>query len=180
MKLPSRRRSLAALAVLALITAPAILLGPRLVRAFTLPPDILYFDPISVPMDHTLHVHVVNEIGTGPMDFRAFVKPTTPAAGSTVLGATITLNPGEGSDETFTFASFSPPAGATRVPVVVTIMASPTGSPGVPLPFDWSGTVASSVEIVSDKTELPTAILGGRHVLRADRSGSPAPCLFCN
>src|SRR5260221_922922 len=59
-RLLAGRRSLALLAVLALLAAPAILLEPRPVRAFTLPTDIIYFDPISVPLDHTLHVHLVN------------------------------------------------------------------------------------------------------------------------
>lgn len=165
------------LIVLALAAMPAIVLGPRMVRAFTLPPDIIYFDPISVPVDHTLHVHLVNQLG-GPMEFRAFLNPTTAGAGGSVVGAAITLNFGEGSDETFTFAGFGPPPGATRVPVVVTILANLPG--GGSLPPEWSGTVASSVEIVSDKTELPTAILGGRHITRDDGSGNPAPCLFCN
>jgi hypothetical protein len=171
------RRSLATLALLALFAAPAILLEPRPVRAFTLPTDIIYFDPISVPLDHTLHVHLVNELSNVKMDFRAILTPTTPGAGSQVLGSTINLAPGDGSDEAFTFAGFSPPSGATRVPVVATIFVTLTGSGS--LPSDWSGTVASSIEIVSDKTELPTAILGGRHILR-DRGGNPNPCLFCN
>jgi hypothetical protein len=171
------RRSLATLALLALFAAPAILLEPRPVRAFTLPTDIIYFDPISVPLDHTLHVHLVNELSNVKMDFRAVLKPTTPGVGSQVLGGTITLGPGDGSDEAFTFAGFSPPSGVTRVPVVATIFVTLTG--GGSLPSDWSGTVASSVEIVSDKTDVPITILGGRHILR-DRGGNPTPCLFCN
>lgn len=174
---PAGRRFLGALALLALFAAPAILFEPRPVRAFTLPTDIIYFDAISVPLDHTLHVHLVNELSNVKMDFRAFLKPTTPGAGSPVVGSTVTLAPGDGSDESFTFAGFSPPAGVTRVPVVATILVTLTG--GGSLPNDWSGTVASSVEIVSDKTDLPTAILGGRHILR-DRAGNPTPCLFCN
>jgi hypothetical protein len=174
------RRFLGPLAVLA-VAASVFLVGPRIVKAFTLPPDILFFDPISVPVDHTLHVHLVNHLGAGPLEFRAFIVPTTPAAGASVVGSAITLNVGQGSDEAFPFAGFGAPPGATSVPVVVTIMASiPGAPPGTPLPPDWSGTVASSVEIVSDKTALPTAILGGRHVMRADRSGGSAPCLFCN
>ncbi len=171
------RRSLGTLALLALFAAPAILLEPRPVRAFTLPTDIIYFDPISVPLDHTLHVHLVNELSSVKMDFRAVLTPTTPGAGSQVLGSTVTLAPGDGSDEAFPFAVFSPPSGVTRVPVVATIFVTLNG--GSSLPNDWSGTVASSVEIVSDKTDLPTAILGGRHILR-DRAGNPTPCLFCN
>jgi len=170
------RRLLGTIALLALV-APTMFLEPRPARAFTLPGDILYFDPISVPVDHTVHVHIVNELASDKMDFRALLTPTTPAVGSSVVGALVTLPPGEGSDESFTFASFAPPSGTVRVPMVVTILVTSTN--GGTLPPEWSGTVASSVEIVSDKTELPTAILGGRHVLR-DNAGSPEPCLFCN
>ena len=178
----ARRRFLGGtLALLALVAVPAILLGPRLVRAFTLPNNIIYFDPVSVPVDRTLHLHLVNELGSAAMDFRPFLKPTTPGAGSSVVGATITLNPGDGSDQAFTFAGFSPPPGATRVPVVCTIFVSLTG--GGTLPADWSGRVASSVEIVDDVTGQQTAILGGRHILRSGPGGpggTPTPCLFCN
>lgn len=170
------RRLLGTLALLALV-APTMFLGPRPARAFTLPGDILYFDPISVPVDHTVHIHLVNELSNVKIDFRALLTPTTPAVGSPVVGALVTLAPGEGSDESFSFASFTPPAGTVRVPMVATILVMPNG--GGTLPPDWSGTVASSVEIVSDKTELPTAILGGRHVLR-DNAGNPEPCLFCS
>jgi hypothetical protein len=170
------RRLLGTLALLALV-APTMFLEPRPARAFTLPGDILYFDPISVPADHTVHIHLVNQFASGKLDFRALLTPTTPAAGSTVVGALITLAPGEGSDESFSFASFAPPPGTLRVPMVATILVMPNG--GGTLPAEWSGTVASSVEIVSDKTELPTAILGGRHVLR-DNAGNPEPCLFCS
>ena len=113
----SRRRLLGTIALLILAAAPAILLQPRPVRAFTLPGDILYFDPISVPVDHTVHVHLFNELSNVKMDFRAILTPTTPGAGSPVVGATITLAPGDGSDEAFTFASFAPPPGAVRVPM---------------------------------------------------------------
>ena len=168
------------LALLALVAVPAVLLGPRIARAFTLIPTIIYFDPISVPVDHTLHVHLVNQFGTGPMVFRTSLKPTTPTAGSPVLAGAFTLNPGEGNDQAFSFAAFAPPAGATRVPVVVTILVAPGG--GGSLPADWSGRVASSVEIVNDITGLQTAILGGRHIIRGGPPGgtTPTPCLFCN
>jgi hypothetical protein len=170
------RRLLGTIALLALV-APTMFLEPRPARAFTLPGDILYFDPISVPVDHTVHIHLVNQFANDKMDFRALLTPTTPTVGSTVAGSLVTLAPGEGSDESFTFATFAPPPGTLRVPMVVTILVMPTN--GGTLPADWSGTVASSVEIVSDKTELPTAILGGRHVLR-DNAGNPEPCLFCS
>lgn len=170
------RRLPGTIALLALV-APTMFLEPRPARAFTLPGNILYFDPISVPVDHTVHIHLVNQFSNDKMDFRAILTPTQPAVGSPVVGALITLAPGDGSDESFTFASFAPPPGTVRVPMVAMIFVIPNG--GGTLPADWSGRVASSVEIVSDKTELPTAILGGRHVLR-DNAGSPGPCLFCN
>ncbi len=172
------RRFLGTMAVLAVAGVPALLTGPRLAKAFTLPPDIIYFDPVGVPVDYTLHLNLVNEIGGANMDFRPFCKPTTPAAGSPVVGATVTLAPGDGADQDFPFASFSPPAGATRVPVVCTILVTLSG--GGSLPADWSGRVASSVEIVDDKTGQQTAILGGRHILRDSPSSTPTPCLFCN
>jgi hypothetical protein len=91
------RRFLGPIAVLA-VAASVVLVGPRIVKAFTLPPDILFFDPISVPVDHTLHVHLVNHLGAAPLEFRAFIVPTTPAAGASVVGSAITLNVGAGSD----------------------------------------------------------------------------------
>ena len=60
------------------MAASVFLVGSRIVRAFTLPPDIIFFDPISVPVDHTLHVHLVNQLGSGPIELRAFINPTTP------------------------------------------------------------------------------------------------------
>jgi hypothetical protein len=174
--LAAARRFLVTAALCALVAVPAMLLPPRTVGAFTLPPDILYFDPISVPIDHTLHVHLFNELGAAKYDFRTFIRPTTPAAGSPVVGATVTLAPGDGVDQDHAFAAFSPPSGSTRVPVVVTILVTDSG--GGALPTDWSGRVASSVEIVDDKTGIQTAILGGRHVVRGPTT--PGPCLFCN
>ena len=169
----SRRRLFGGfLAALAL----SALLGPRVVRAFTLPNNIIYFDPISVPVGHTLHVHVVNELGAAAINFRAVLKPTTPAAGSSVVGATVNLNPGDGFDQEFSFLAFAPPAGVSRVPVVCTIFVA-----GAALPTDWSGRVATSVEIIDDATGKQTAILGGRHIVRGGPGGSPlSPCLSCN
>ncbi len=178
-RFPSRRRLAVAAAVLALVAAVGLVVGPRIVRAFTLPSNIIYFDPVSVPTGHTAHVHIVNELGAASMDFRAFLKPTTPAVGSPVVGATVSLAPGDGLDQDFAFASFAPPAGVTRVPVVVTIFVTLTG--GGSLGSDWSGRVASSIEIIDDATGQQTAILGGRHILRSGAGGSgPSPCLFCN
>jgi hypothetical protein len=172
------RRLLATLALMAVAAVPATLLGPHIVRAFTLIPNIVFFDAVSVPADHTLHLHLVNQLGTDPMEFRASINPTTPGAGSSVLGGPVILNPGEGSDQAFPFAGFAPPAGAPSVPVVVTILVSPLA--GSRLSSDWSGQVASSVEIVDDKTGVQTAILGSRHIVRGGRGGAPDFCLSCN
>jgi hypothetical protein len=163
-------------AVLALVGVAGLLVGPRIVQAFTLPPNIIYFDPVSVPAGHTLHVHLFNELGNFSMDFRPFVRPTTAAVGSPVVGATVSLAPGDGSDQDFAFASFAPPAGVTRAPVVVTILVTRTG--GGALGGDWSGRVASSVEVIDDATGQQVAILGGRHITRGP--GMPNPCLSCN
>lgn len=165
------------IALLALVAVSASLLGPRIARAFTLIPSIIYFDPVSVPVDHTLHVHLVNQFGTGPWNFQASCKPTTPGAGITVLGAPVILSPGDGSDQAFTFADFLPPAGANRVPVVCTI--GVTVPPGDTLPNNWSGRVASSVEIVDDASGQQTAILGYRHIVTLRPNGLRF-CLHCN
>lgn len=163
---------------LALVAISALLLWPRLARAFTLVNTTIYFDPVSVPAGHTLHVHLVNQLGTGAMALLPTLMPTTPAAGGRVLGSPVTLNPGEGSDQAFTFAGFSPPAGATRVPVVCSIQV--WGSATSALPADWSGRVASSVEIVDDVTGAQVAILGSRHIVLVPPTGTLTPCLFCN
>jgi hypothetical protein len=178
------RRFLARAALLALVLAPALLLSPQTARAFTLANNFIVFDPISVPIDHTLHVHLLNHLSGLSMDFRTAVKPTTLGPGSTVFLPTITLPAGQGSDQAFTFASFSPPAGTTRVPVVTTIFVSLTPpSPGAspsPPPSDWSGKVASSVEVIDDITGKQIAILGGRHIVRNNAAGAPTFCLSCN
>jgi hypothetical protein len=165
-------------AMLALVVTSTVLLRPRVARAFTLVNNTIYFDPVAVPAGHTLHVHLVNQFGAGAMMFRPVLKPTTPAAGSSVLGTFVSLNPGEGSDQSFAFSGFAPPAGATRVPVVCSILV--TGSATSALPADWSGRVASSVEVVDDATGVPVALLGGRHIVRSPVVGALTPCLFCN
>lgn len=169
------RRFLVTAALLALVAVPAMLLGPRNARAFTFVPNVIYFDPISVPAGHTLHVHLVNAWGTGPMGFNPVVRPTTTAAGTQVVGTFVNLNVGGGSDQAFPFAAFSPPPGATSVPVVALILVSQTS-----LPVDWSGRVASSVEVVNDLTGEQVAILGGRHIIQTPFVGSTHPCESCN
>ena len=175
------RRLLGTVALVALVSVSALMLGSRHARAFTLASLIISYDAVSVPVDHTLHVNIVNEFGTSPVIVRAFVKPTTAGAGTPAVGANITLNPGQGSDEAFTFAGFSPPSGANRVPVVTAIMVN-TGLPGTTPVVDWSAKLAISLEIIDDSTGRPTAILGGRHVVvpPAFLGLPPTFCLSCN
>jgi hypothetical protein len=175
------RRFLGTIALLALVGAAASLVGPRVARAFTLTSLAISYDPVSVPIDHTLHVNIVNQYNGNKVIVRALLTPTTPAAGSPLLGAPIILNPGEGSDEAFPFAGFSPPSGANRVPVVVEILVTPGGTPTTPL-IDWSAKLATSVEIIDDRTGVQTAILGSRHIVVFPTltGTSPTFCLFCN
>jgi hypothetical protein len=158
-------------AFLVLLAASAILLQPRIARGFTVIFSTIYFDPISVPSGHTLQLHVVNQLGANAIVIRPTLKPTSPALGGTVTGAAATINPGDGYDQSFTFAAFSPTPGTTRIPVVcsIAVVANP------PLPNDFSGTIASSIEITDDATGQPTAILASRHVVI-----KTTPCVFCN
>jgi hypothetical protein len=168
----SRRPFSTIVLLLIVFGASAILLLPHAARAFTLPSDFMFFDPISVSSGQTVHLHVVNVLTGGPIIIRTFVRPTNPALGSPVAGPTVTLNAGDGSDQTFPFAGFSPPLGTDRIPVVVFVFVSvPTGMP----PNDWSGRVASSIEIVEDTTNRPTQILASRHIVVKTN-----PCTSCN
>jgi len=168
-------RLAAAVALLVVLTGSAILLKPRVARAFTLLTSTIYFDPVSLTSAQTLHVHVVNQLGTAPIGIFVTLKPTTPGLGSAVSGAAITLSPGDGADQSFTFASLSPTPGTTRIPVVCTIavVAIP---PGPPLPADFSARTASSVEIIDDVTGRPTEITTTHHIVHA----TTGPCAFCN
>ena len=183
-RLLARRRLVAvAIALTALGAASATLLRPRLARAFTLSDLIIGYDPVGVAADHTLHVNVVNALGADPVIVRAVVTPTTPGAGSRVVGPSVTLNPGDGLDQTFPFAGFAPPAGANRVPVVTELLVStPAGFRPTSSVLEWSGKLATSVEVVDDVTGVQTAILGSRHVVvtPSGPAGSPTFCLDCN
>lgn len=160
------------LAFLILVAVSAILLKPQIAQAFTIPEGIIFFDPISVPPGHTVHVNIVNHIGTGPFNFTISMKPTTPAVGTPPPNVSVSLAPGAGTDQSFTFASFSPPAGTTRVPFVCTLLVdTPTGM----VPNDFSGRIASSIEIVDDATGKPTEILASRHIVFRRN-----PCLDCS
>jgi hypothetical protein len=61
------RRFWGALVVLALVAVPAVLLKSRTAEAFTLPNLILLLDPLAVPRDYSLHVHMVNQFGQDPV-----------------------------------------------------------------------------------------------------------------
>jgi hypothetical protein len=158
-------------AVLALITVAAILIKPPTARAFTLINFTgFFFDPISVNVSHTLHVNVSNHLGPGPLVIRGTCKPTPTGVGSSVPFGPVTLNSGDGIDVPIPWASFAAP---DRIPVVCTVAVLPSG--GGTVPFDFSARIASSVEIVDDKTNLPTANISSRHILLAS-----GPCIVCD
>jgi hypothetical protein len=171
-RIVSRHRFAAVtIAVLVLITG-GILLKPRIARAFTLLTFTqIYFDPVSVSHDFSAHLHVVNQLGPGPIVIRGVVKPTTAAAGAAVPFGPITLNFGDGIDIPFPWAAFAPTT--DRVPVVAVMIVSGPG--GTAAPFDFSARIASSVEIVDDKTNKPTELQSSKHVVLAS-----GPCLFCD
>jgi hypothetical protein len=54
-------------------------------------------------------------------------------------------------EQVVSFASLPPPPPGAGVPVVVSILVNDTNS-AQRLPVDWSGTVASSVELTNDRT----------------------------
>jgi hypothetical protein len=167
-------RFAAAVTLLVLFTGSAILLKPRVARAFTIINSTIYFDPVSATPGQTLHVHVVNQLGLAPIGIFVTVKPTTPGLGSPVSGPTVTLFPGDGSDQSFPFVSLAPTPGTTRIPVVCTIAVVGI-PPGTPLPPDFSARTASSVEIIDDVTGRPTEIVTTHHI-----ANSLIPCVFCN
>jgi hypothetical protein len=175
-RIVSRHRiATATITLLFLLSGSAILLYPRIARAFTLVTATIYFDPISVTSDQTLHVHLVNQLGASPYGFFTTCKPTTPGLGTAASGAAITLAVGDGSDESFPFAAFAPTVGTTRIPVVckVAVLVLP---PPSPIPGDFSGRIASSIEIIDDKTGRPTQILASRHIVLP----TTGPCVSCN
>ncbi|HEY8132125.1 MAG TPA: hypothetical protein VII12_09545 [Thermoanaerobaculia bacterium] len=174
-RLVSQHRLATAVAFLVFFTGSAILLKPHVARAFTLISSTIYFDPVSLTPAQTLHVHVVNQLGTTPIGIFVTLKPTTPGLGSAVSGAAVTLSPGDGADQSFPFASLSPTPGTTRIPVVCTIAAVAI-PPGAPLPSDFSARTASSVEIIDDVTGRPTEITTTHHIVNA----TTGPCAFCN
>jgi hypothetical protein len=182
-RIVTRRRLLGALVVLALVTVPAVLLKSRTAEAFTLPNLILSFDPLAVPRDYSLHVHMVNQFGQDPVIVQP-VLTTATLGGSPVFlrGTIVTLNPGEGTEEAFPFVDLTPPPGADRVAVVPAVWVS--AGPGLtPAQVrDWSAEMATSVEVVDDLTGHQIAVFGGRHAVLPPRLvGRPFDfCLFCN
>ena len=183
MKRMLSRRFLGTIVALALVSVAAVLLKSRTAEAFTLPNLILSFDPLAVPRDYSLHVHMVNQFGQDPV----IVQPvlTTPTLGGSpafLRGTIVTLNPGEGTEEAFPFVDLTPPPGADRVAVVPAVWVS-TG-PGLPPSQvrDWSAEMATSVEVVDDLTGHQIAVFGGRHAVLPQRLvGRPFDfCLFCN
>jgi hypothetical protein len=160
-------------ALVLIFAGSAILLEPRIARAFTIINSTIYFDPVSVPVGHTLQLHVVNQLGTAPIGIFPTLKPTDPALGSPVSGAAVTISPGNGNDQSFPFVSLAPTPGTTRIPVVCTVAV--VGIPPAILPADFSGRIASSIEIIDDATGKPTELVASRHIVI-----TTTPCLFCN
>jgi hypothetical protein len=179
----TRRRLLGAVVALALVTVPTVLLKSRTAEAFTLADLILSYDPIAVPRDHSLHVHMVNQYSGNKVTVQPVVwTPTIGGPPAFLPGTIVTLSPGEGTEEAFPFVNLTPPAGADRVPVVAAVWIS-FGSGLTALQIlDWSAEVSSSVEVVDDNTGHQIAVLGGRHVVVPPRLlGLPTTfCLFCN
>jgi hypothetical protein len=165
-----------AVTLLVLFTVSAILLKPRVARAFTLIASTIYFDPVSLTPAQTLHVHVVNQVGMASFGIFVTLKPTTPGLGTAVSGAAIILAPGDGADQSFPFVSLAPTLGTTRIPVVckIDVFAIPPG--GTPPPSDFSARIASSVEIIDDATGRPTEITTTHHIVNA----TTGPCVSCN
>ena len=165
------RFAFSSVVVLALILAAGVVLKPRPAHAFTLINiNGMFFDPISIPKGQDLHIHLVNQLGTGPLNFRMSAKPTVAGSGITLTSVVFGLNPGEGMDFPLSFATFIPTT--DRLPVVVTVLV--TAPAGSTVPADFSARIASSLEMVDPSTNQPTAILAARHIVTA-----AGPCVFC-
>jgi hypothetical protein len=182
MKRMLSRRFLGAVVVMALAAVPIVLLKSKPAEAFTLPNLIITYDPLAVPKDHHLRVHMVNQWGGN--DVLAEPVVYTPTLGPRVFlrGSIVTLKPGEGTEEAFPFANLTPPPGADRVAVVAEVwLSAPAGLTPIQV-RDWSAQVATSLEVVDDNTGHQIAVLGGRHVVIPPRSIAFPPdfCLFCN
>jgi len=168
------RRIAIAFAFLVLLTGSLVLLNPRIAHAFTILVSTIYFDPVSVTPAQTIHVHIFNHFMTAPVGVLVTVRPTVAGLGSTVMGPAVTLNMGDGTDQSFSFLALSPTPGTTRIPVVCDISFVPI-PPATTLPLDFSGRVATSAEIIDDVTGRPTEITTTHHVLNTIN-----PCVFCN
>ena len=176
------RRLLMAVLAFALVSVPAVLLKSKPAEAFTLPNLIISYDPLAVPRDHHLRVHMVNQWGGN--DILAEPVVYTPTLGPRVFlrGTIVTLKAGWGTEEAFPFVDLTPPPGADRVAVVAEVwLSAPPGLTPIQV-RDWSAQVATSLEVVDDSTGHQIAVLGGRHVVIPSRSIAIPPdfCLFCN
>ena len=176
------RRLLGALVALALVTVPAVLLKSRTAEAFTLPNLILSYDPLSVPIDHSLHVHMVNQFGQNDIIVQPVLTTPTLGAPTFLRGTIVTLKPGEGTEAAFPFANLTPPPGADRVAVVAAVWVS-VGPGLTPIQVrDWSAEVASSIEVVDDKSGHQIAVLGGpqRAPVETERFDDPSQRVLQN
>ena len=176
------RRLWGALVALALVTVPAVLLKSRTAEAFTLPNLILSFDPLAVPRDHSLHVHMVNQFGQDPVIVQP-VLTTATLGGSPVFlrGTIVTLNPGEGTEEAFPFVDLTPPPGADRVAVVPAVWASLVLASPPPRSGTGRRNGDPPVEVVDDLTGHQIARLRRPHVVAPEGDRAPLDfCLFCN
>ena len=176
------RRLLMAVLAFALVSVPTLLLKSKPAEAFTLPNLIISYDPLAVPLDHNLRVHMVNQFGPNDVIVQPVLTTPTLGAPTFLRGTIVTLHPGEGTEEAFPFASLTPPPGADRVAVVAAVWISVGPGLTPSEARDWSAEVASSIEVVDDTTGHQIAVLGGRHVVLPPRvMGRPLDfCLFCN
>jgi hypothetical protein len=182
MKRLSSRRLLGTILVLALVAVPAFLMKSKPAEAFTLPNLIISYDPLAVPRDHNLRVHMVNQWGGN--DILAQPVVYTPTLGPRVFlrGTIVMLKPGEGTEEAFPFVDLTPPPGADRVTILAEVwLSAPPGLTPIQV-REWSAQVATSLEVVDDTTGHQIAVLGGRHIVLPPRSiALPVDfCLFCS
>src|SRR6187397_2609728 len=115
MKRRFSRRLLAGVALFALVAVSAILMKSKPAEAFTLPNLIISYDPLAVPRDHNLRVHMVNQFGQNDVIVQPVLTTPTLGAPTFLRGTIFTLHPGEWTEEAFPFASLTPPPGADRV-----------------------------------------------------------------
>ena len=172
----TRRFAAASLTALVVCASAWILLRPRPAQAFTLVPNAIIFDPISVTGGQTLHLHLVNQASSVTYSVFTNCKPTTPV-GDLIFAPAAALPPGAGIDQSYPFTMFVPTPGTTRMAVVCAI--GLVDATGAKLADDFSGRLASSIEIIDDGTGRPTEFNASRHIMLM-KGGNATPCLFCN